>query len=190
VTLLTRLRTETRTAHARIEEAVNLPASLSTPAAYKALLARMYGFHAVFEEEAGSVLAGRGFCDSAPRSRLIVADLAALGEPADAIAALPRCPGVLREPSLPAALGAMYVVEGSMLGGVVIAAEVRRSLGIAAESGCSFFTGPGKALMARWAAFRERLAGFSSPERDDLIVTGALSTFERMQRWLAPGSLR
>jgi heme oxygenase len=184
VTLLVRLKTETRLAHERVEEAVNLPARLGSVAAYRALLARLYGFHATWEKEAGAAIPDRALLNGRLRAPALVQDIRALGLSEEEIGRLPECARILSDRTLPEALGAMYVIEGSTLGGAVIAKEVKRTLGFQATSGCSFFAGAGRGLMAQWHGFRDKLLSYSSPDRDDLIVAGAERTFDRMRIWL------
>ena len=52
-----------------------------------------------------------------------------------------------------AAFGSMYVMEGSALGGQVIAKVARDSLGIHARNGGAYFTGHGAATAAGWRSF-------------------------------------
>ena len=52
-----------------------------------------------------------------------------------------------------AAFGSMYVLEGSALGGQVIAKAARNSLDIHAHNGGAYFNGFGSATAARWRSF-------------------------------------
>lgn len=49
--------------------------------------------------------------------------------------------------------GALYVVEGSTLGGQVIARQLRENLGYAVVKGARLFNGHGPNTMVRWSAF-------------------------------------
>jgi heme oxygenase len=84
-----------------------------------------------------------------------------------------------------AAFGALYVVEGSTLGGTIIARQVERSLGFTAGAGCSYFRSYGAALGPMWKAFGRRLLDLSDPAFDDRAVASANRTFETMRLWLA-----
>jgi heme oxygenase len=57
-----------------------------------------------------------------------------------------------------AALGSLYVLEGSALGGQFIAAQVRRTLGLSPERGAAYFHGAGPGTAARWREFQVLLA--------------------------------
>ena len=87
------------------------------------------------------------------RLALVQRDLAALGVAAEpAPVALPALDNV------PAALGSLYVLEGSALGGQFIAAHARRQLALTPDRGTAYFHGCGAATMARWREFLDRLA--------------------------------
>jgi hypothetical protein len=73
---------------------------------YRSLLVRLYGFYVPFEAAAG--IAG-------DRSNWLRADLAAVG--GYALATIPRCTSLARLDTQARQLGALYVVEGSTLGG-------------------------------------------------------------------------
>jgi heme oxygenase len=184
VTLLDRLKTETRPAHDRIEAAMDLDRHLATLAAYRSLLARLHGFHAPFEKEAGAALDDEAFFGTRRKAGLLARDLASLGLSEAEIHALPRCRSLPPMRSPAEAYGAIYVVEGSTLGGAIIARQVEAALGFTSETGCAYFRAYGSALGPRWKAFQARLLAVSSPARDDLIVASAARTFSAMQDWL------
>ncbi|MGZ5269849.1 MAG: biliverdin-producing heme oxygenase [Ramlibacter sp.] len=84
------------------------------------------------------------------RLHLLQQDLTALGAAPVAIDG----PAVPALDTLPAALGSLYVLEGSALGGQFIAAAARRHLGLAAGHGAAYFHGCGSGTAARWREFR------------------------------------
>ena len=87
-------------------------------------------------------------------------------------------------PNAEAVLGSMYVVEGSTLGGAMIARDVENRLGLTAETGCAYFRSYGRNVAAMWKSFGAVLMEASSPEADDLIVGAAQDTFTVMHDWL------
>ena len=118
------------------------------------------------------------------QDQLLVKDLAALGLEPDEIEALPQCRPLMPLRAPEAVLGSMYVVEGSTLGGAIIAREVERRLGLTAETGCAYFRSYGRDTAAMWKSFGAVLLAASSPEADDLIVASAQKTFDVMHDWL------
>ena len=55
---------------------------------------------------------------------------------------------------LAAVLGSLYVIEGSALGGRVIAPQLKRTLGLTQGAGASYFHGFGGETAAMWSNFR------------------------------------
>ena len=184
MTLLKRLKVETREAHDRIEAAIDLERRIASRDAYRDLLARFYGFHKAWESEAAAVAPDRDFFRSRCKTQLLARDLKALGLKSDDIIRLPQCRPLMPLPALEALLGSMYVVEGSTLGGAIIAREVENRLGLTAETGCAYFRSYGRDVAAMWKSFGVKLLQASSPEADDLIVGAAQETFNVMHDWL------
>jgi heme oxygenase (biliverdin-IX-beta and delta-forming) len=184
MTLLERLKVETREAHDRIEAAIDLERRIASRDAYRDLLARFYGFHKAWESEAAAMAPDRDFFQSRCKTQLLARDLETLGLESDDIIRLPQCQPLMPLPAPEAVLGSMYVVEGSTLGGAIIAREVENRLGLTAETGCAYFRSYGRDVAAMWKSFGARLLEASSPEADDLIVGAAQETFNVMHDWL------
>ncbi|MGF9756217.1 biliverdin-producing heme oxygenase [Microvirga sp. 0TCS3.31] len=184
MTILARLKTETRAAHDRIEAAMDLDRRIATRDGYRDLLIRFYGFHRAWEEEAADKAHDRGFFERRRKTQHLVRDLEALGLKSEDIIRLPQCRPLMPLPAPEAVLGSMYVVEGSTLGGAIIAREVERRLGLDAETGCAYFRSYGRDIAAMWKSFGTVLLEASSPEADDMIVRSAQKTFTVMHDWL------
>jgi heme oxygenase len=184
MTLLERLKIETRPAHDRIEKAMDLDRRIASREAYRDLLIRFYGFHKAWESNAASLAPDRTFFQRRCKADLLAQDLKALGLDADQIIQLPQCHPLMPLPAPEAVLGSMYVVEGSTLGGAIIAKEVERKLGFGPETGCAYFRSYGRDTAAMWKSFGRVLLAASSPETDDLIVASAQNTFTVMHDWL------
>ena len=183
-----RLKDETRAAHEAIEVAFDLDAHLASLASYRGLLQRLLGIHAAFEAVARPYLEGTGFEDRLCRADRLQHDLAMLGESGDALppgssTALAFVEGT------PEAIGALYVVEGSTMGGLLIAREVEHRLGLGPETGAGFLSGHGRDSAAAWRAFRSRLDQLGHPESDTRVVAAALAMFAAMQTWLSRSAL-
>jgi heme oxygenase (biliverdin-IX-beta and delta-forming) len=188
VTLLERLRVETRAAHDCIEQAIDLEGRLGTLASYRTILERFYGFHVVWEAAVEPLVADRDFFRPRRKTDLLVRDLQALGLCESRIASLPVCSGAMQLASTAAAFGSMYVIEGSTLGGAVISRQIERSLGLGPDAGSAYFRSYGPATGRMWTSFRSRLLSVSSPAADDAIVEAAQRTFAVMQTWLCESS--
>ncbi|MGI4814073.1 MAG: biliverdin-producing heme oxygenase [Janthinobacterium lividum] len=183
--LFLRLRTETAACHTAIEEAVDVSNRIRTRDSYQALLARFYGFVAPFEDALSAALpdAQREFMGPRFKAPLLRDDLVYLTGNLAVTDALPRCTAL---PSLdsPAALwGALYVMEGSTLGGRMIAPMVAQSLGLSERHGYSYYEGYGERTGSMWKAFREHAAAELAPSEIDATVAAAIDTFERLGAW-------
>jgi heme oxygenase len=77
------------------------------------------------------------------------------------------------------AFGALYVMEGSTLGGQVICKMIEKLLNL--NTGMSFFQGYGDHTQAMWTAFRRVLD--EQPEQD-LIIKSADETFIKFSLWI------
>jgi len=180
------LRDATEAAHLRLHELAPFRAlaegSLDR-VGYGALLGRLLGFHAAMERRLAEAPALDGFgIDLAERRRspLLRADLAWLGCPdPGAEAPLPPFAGA------PAAIGGLYVVEGSTLGGLHLARALDPLLPDGVE-GRRFLLGHGAAHGAMWraacAAF-ERCG--ATPRGLAGMIAGAIASFEAFEHWFA-----
>jgi heme oxygenase len=182
--IVQRLRTETALAHQRIENAMDLSGMPGQPRRVAALLERFFGFHLVFEPAVVRQL-GPEAMDGRSKLPLLVADLAAFGRDPSVLASLPRCGAIGRVLDGPsAAMGALYVVEGSTLGGKLIA-KALRGTGPAIPS-VSYFDPYGRDLRRNWDLFRLQLLQFARSDNQEAIIEAANATFAILQHWLAP----
>lgn len=183
--LLSRLRRETADLHAAVEEAAGLPQSVRSREDYSALLMQLLRFHASAESALGKRVwrarwAGLGIdLRRYRRTALLVDDLTAMG----ACVPCPVEPAPFVVATFPAALGCLYVVEGSALGGRVIAPALRHRLG---EVSTSFFDSAGRDHPRPWRVLRGVLQRYrgSQPDQDD-VIDGARATFVAFQTQLA-----
>lgn len=179
-----RLRAETRAAHEAVERAVDWERRTATRAGYRALLARLHGFHAVWEPTAAAALADDAFFAPRRKLPLLEADLRHLGMQAAEVAALPRCVPGPPMATRAEVLGALYVVEGSTLGGQLIARQVAARLGLH-EAGLAYYRAYGPETGRMWQAFRARLLAESDAATDAAVLRGAHATFATLRAWLA-----
>lgn len=176
--ILQALRTETRPAHDALEQnAFNqaLTAGTITEAATVHFLAKMYGFLVPYEARLRQQNLGPEWeANARQRAHLILNDLQ---QPASALAICPSPPPLASWPQL---LGAMYVLEGSTLGGQVIARQLAKQH-IAQRA---YFSGYGERTGPRWQAFCQLLAAAATPANQAEIVQSASLTFQHLSAWL------
>ena len=182
--LLQRLKIETALAHDRIEQAFDLGARTSSRSAYRDLLARLYGFHAAWEPRAEAALAHPGLFRGRRKVDLLRTDLHELGMTDSDMRQLALCVPTVPMRTPADALGSMYVVEGSTLGGTLTARHVERRLGLGFNNGCSYFRCYGEAVGPMWKAFGTTLLSHCGPRDERAVLTAARRTFEILRRWL------
>jgi len=155
---------------------------------YVWFVAKQYGFHAAIEprlaETLGSLsLAAPLDLDRRRRAHLFAADLLHFEiHPGR----LPRCAALPRVDSTARALGALYVLEGSTLGGAFLLAQLGRTLGVAPGSGASGIAPYGPGLFGMWIAYADALDRFvrEHPGDEGELIDAARETFERLIEWM------
>jgi heme oxygenase len=83
------------------------------------------------------------------------------------------------------ALGVLYVLEGSTLGGQVITTMLLKQLNSPDSTGFSFYNPYGEETMARWQKFKARLNGPFTDKQKQAIIDGANATFSSLNRWIS-----
>lgn len=178
------LRDATRPLHDRVEAAVDLGARTRSAADYRALVAAFYGLHAPLEERLAALPWDEAGLDFGARRKapLLRADLRALGLDPDAV---PRCPDLPDAGTVAAGFGCLYVLEGSTLGGQLIARDVEATLGLDAGSGAAFFRSYGADVGPMWRSFTRALDAYvRTGARREEAFAAATATFETFERWI------
>jgi heme oxygenase len=183
--VLVRLRAGTAAEHEAVETTLDLLDPGLTRARLIEMLTRMHGFWCAAEDSLDA------WADAAPadaaelhwprrrRAHLFAADLEGLGAPA-------ARPGRPRLPAVPAtgdALGRLYVLEGSTLGGIFID---RHLAALPQRAGASFraFSPYGAETGAMWHAYRTATRARVDAGVDaDLVVATARQTFTALAAW-------
>jgi heme oxygenase len=180
ITMLGALRQACAERHEAIEALLRLDETLER-AHYARVLSGFGAFLPCWEGRLRPRLPWRlqGWFDDRSRLPLLQRDLAALAlAPADV--ADPVAELVL--PDRAALFGSMYVLEGSALGGQVIARHAQQQWGLGPDNGGAYFHGWGRHTGALWADFRERLVhelGTSAEARDSACAA-AVATFDAL----------
>jgi heme oxygenase (biliverdin-IX-beta and delta-forming) len=185
--LLVRVKDATRMQHQRLESLLPLSSERLTLESYRELLVAFFGLFRLIETAVGRVHFPEELeLPRRRRSQLLQRDLLALGLSEQEINRLP-CP--LDMPSITgsaSALGAMYVLEGSTLGGQYVAKIVHDRLQLSEQTGCSFFSSHGQDVGSMWRKFctfvRQNVV---APEAQEQFVASAQSTFAAFENWVA-----
>lgn len=183
--VLRRMRSATAADHERVEVALDLMQPRLDRSRLGAAVATLHAFWRSAEDglDGWAALhprdADRVDWGGRRRSHLYAADVRALG--ADLVAVAPSLPVV---GTTDEALGRMYVLEGSTLGGTFID---RHLTGLPDLSGVRLqaFSPYGERTGAMWAAYRratrEHVAGGGDPDR---VVAAACDTFGALAGWI------
>ena len=183
-----RLREATREPHERMHahEGFGGAASGILPLpAYRDLLARLFGFHKAFD--AGFAAAPTEFAEAIclparARSSDLAQDLAVLACDLN-LDRLPICQDLPRPRNEAEWLGALYVTEGSTLGG----AQIARALENIRPDGKGrrFFLAYGERRSEMWRLFVARLESIGDdPAAAAAAEISALRTFEEFETWM------
>lgn len=187
---LNSLRNNTADSHKRLEENEISTAILSpevTIADYQEYISRMYGVIAGCERKVFPALSGI-FADLSQRqkSSLIINDLYKTGLQQAEIEQLPVCDFDFSTTG--EALGIMYVLEGSTLGGRVLLKHIQKTLGLGESDGVSFFYGYGSETGKMWKSFITRFSEYAiTTNCEQEVISSAAQTFTVIDGWLSHG---
>jgi heme oxygenase len=184
------LRRATTTRHERLHQHPLLEPILSGRVSlrqYVGILEAFYGIYQPLEErvrEAAGLLHYSLHSGRLGHAGRLKCDLAYFGYTPLALAQLHRCMHLPEYSSIAALLGCLYVIEGSMLGGRVIARHVKQTLGLTEQDGCRFFSSYGTKTDAYWTLLcRELHAHRLDGEARHTAVRAANALFAAFERW-------
>jgi heme oxygenase len=176
------LKERTSSSHQALEKDLVLRIKkIRTTDDYVELLKMMYGYYHAMENELAEYLITHPDLnfDGRRKSSAILEDLLHLNYN-DSVRVCKRLPEIS---SGATALGAMYVMEGSTLGGQHIARMIQSQLQIDI-AGLHFFNGYGADTQKMWESFKLTLKGpFNEEEERDIIET-ANDTFITFKNWV------
>lgn len=171
------LRTRTMPAHKQLE-AIPLSARIVSPDVtkeeYGKYLEHMYAVNRDVEQNVYPKLKNVvADVDNRNKAHQIEADLKAINYNQPLPAANPITAGK-PEMSEAFALGVMYVIEGSTLGGRVILKNIGPALQLTEENGASYFGGYGANTGRYWESFMQVLTNYpDSQEAEQEVIAGA-----------------
>jgi heme oxygenase (biliverdin-IX-beta and delta-forming) len=178
------LKHVTRHAHAELEKLViERIRQANTPAGYLHLLDIFYGFYKPVEEKIDRFIDHSHLTDFHQRRKSVslLQDMRQMNaeETGMLCTDLPEISGPTQS------LGALYVLEGSTLGGGIICRLLKKEMGDSAPQYFLFFNGYGEATMEMWTKFKDRVNTYS----DDVatqrqIADAATDTFVKFKNWI------
>ncbi|MEI6947261.1 biliverdin-producing heme oxygenase [Paraflavisolibacter sp. H34] len=180
------LKTATRENHQETEAALlPLLKGIRKTADYAAVLRIFYGYYHPLEQRIGALVGADLLpdIDSRRKSGWLLHDLEQLDLLPQNLPQAPALP-LLENPLQ--ALGALYVLEGSTLGGTIIAKMLQSNPHIQLpDAALTFFRGYGSATAAYWKAFRRHLdAAVRTEAEAEPVVRAANDTFLHLKHWI------
>lgn len=176
-----RLRSETASAHERLDTRIMVAAPFAARDRYVRFLQVQYLFHRDIDAlyDAASL---RGMLPDLPERRrleLIVQDLQDLDAAPPAADAAPVFDD--RMPDVPSALGWLYVAEGSNLGAAFLLKEAAK-LDLNEQFGARHLAAHPQGRGLQWRTFRTALDAINLLDEEDArTVAGAVRAFERVR---------
>ena len=182
-----RLRRETEADHRAVEGALPLMHPELDTVQYIRCLRNLYGLVAGWEGRAFEIAPEwiRPMLAERQRKRLLELDLAWFGASPKG----DRHPALPPMNDLPSLLGTMYVMEGSTLGGQLIARHVEKTLHLTEGQGDAFFRGHGDRTGPMWQEFCGMLNMQVSDDRTDTVVMAAKAMFSTFGDWMREESV-
>ncbi|WPP50062.1 biliverdin-producing heme oxygenase [Catalinimonas niigatensis] len=185
--ILQDLRAKTFEQHHQLESHPLLHQLTSTDlslSVYATILHKFYGYFSPLEALVNQFSLESYLPDFAERrkTQLLLQDL----EKLDLEISIQLCDNLPAIYNMESAMGAMYVMEGSTLGGQMISRQVEKALGLTPARGTAFFYGYGKETGKRWKRFQEGLQRLALT-RDDCqtLITTSQNTFFKFNHWLS-----
>lgn len=188
---LNNLRTKTSESHKKLE-ALPISSAIINPAItveqYALYLSLMYDIVSNFENEVYPILNDIiSDLEERKKAHLILNDLEIIGiSKTETIAPFKN----LSEISVPFAMGMMYVIEGSTLGGRFIVKNIESSLDYKDQNGASYFSGYGNKTGSSWKKYLNVLTDFElKTKAEEEIIKGADYTFKIIYEHLSKNSI-
>lgn len=174
--LSTKIKEATKGPHQEVEKKVVLKIkSIRSEADYADLLKHFYAYFNAVEQAIAPYITSAVLSDLSERrnASYIKADIEALGATVEELpaAVAPDISNVVQ------ALGALYVLEGSIMGGPYIVQMLQKG---GLTKGFSFFSGYGADSGQKWAAFTQVLNAIAETEEEsEQALNSAHETFAR-----------
>lgn len=177
------LKERTSIQHSQIENTplvsklINKTITLSE---YQLLIRKFYGYIAPCEELIQK-LTCRYLLIQREKSLCLLSDLAVFGIEKHSVEFSCYLPQLKTYEQV---LGYMYVMEGSTLGGQIIAKMLQETLNLTPENGASYFYGYGKNTRNKWAEFCQLLDERKHNEHTKEIIIAASQTYSTLNNWM------
>lgn len=195
--MIEQLRQATRTAHTQLDQTIYpIIQSTKTTQDYAELLHMFYGYFQPVYEKIDQFIDRNILTDYDQRRKptAILKDLEKLNPPSAIHHPPSICPTTPAITDAPSAFGALYVLEGSTMGGAIITKKLKETTGLPDEH-FTFFNGYGPNNHTMWARFIETLNQLPTsnlqhlttnlqPSVTDSATKTATETFQHFYNWV------
>ena len=188
------LRHETRQEHHDLEKALDLFSDQFNVTDYRNLLLKLFVFHVAFDAYLAvkgheGIIAEKFYLEGRSKKTWLAQDVNFMGiDNVANIRNLSYDDFATLLPSTEHIWGAIYVIEGSTLGGEILAKHFTKTLGLFPETGLRFFTAYGSQTKAKW---NETIWQLNALDKQDVrhadIIVGAKRTFGFLKLHLTDG---
>lgn len=181
--MLSTLKEETKEFHSNVEKVlVTKLKNISSMSEYESLLAQLYYFYEPIEKHLPSLITEDVIPDIKKRKHVpfLKLDLEKLNHE------FKSKPHRFIENinSLSYALGVLYVIEGSTLGGQVITGMLKKQLNLTDNSILAYYNSYGDNTFAMWNAFKLSIDKYTENINRAEMLKGAKDTFDELKKWL------
>lgn len=176
------LKTQTSVNHLLLEKKlIGFMRTIRTEADYARFLSLFYGYFGALELSINTSLDVSIIPDyeSRRKTEALKIDLGILNNNDLKLAASEVLPVIENHLQ---SLGALYVIEGSTLGGKIISKMIKDQLQTELLA-ITFFSGYGDESASMWNTFKQILDGITQPDDISVIVESANATFQKFSSW-------
>jgi heme oxygenase len=190
--IMLRLKNDTLDSHKQLEKTSSLKRIFCNDFSieeYADLTAFFFGFFSSIEPLIYNNLPTESDCVLQHRRKtaLLQQDLINLGLDEQAIACLPVCKDVPSLNSFAQRMGALYVLEGSTLGGRMISKHLKNHFGDSILPVLNFYGCYGESSPVEWQNFSKFMSECFDNENTDTdktVIDAAIETFSSLYQWL------
>ncbi|MVN92040.1 biliverdin-producing heme oxygenase [Mucilaginibacter aquatilis] len=179
-----KLKTETLSNHQQLEKKlVAQMKAIRSESDYAALLQLFYTYFGALEKRIDQYITPAILADYADRRKTeaLAKDISDLGAEPSSLAPETALPPINNQLE---AYGALYVIEGSTLGGKIISKMMAQQLALENNKGLSFFTGYADKSNEMWDKFKESLnLQPKSSVEEQTVIDSANETFLKFKQW-------
>lgn len=151
---------------------------------YIQLLRLMYGYYKPLQDKLEPFVAENNITNhfTVRNVEHIINDIRELQPGTNGV--IPLCDRTPEVSSHASSLGALYVTEGSTLGGRVITQMITKRLSISADRGFSFFNSYGEDTPVMWEKFKSIINHPRDAEEQSEMMEAAIETFSTFKDWI------